>query len=68
MTDAKVFDLFVNLDLVQLFDATSSLDLTEAQRDQIRGKLPPAAMSCDCPSCSHDELDDLVDGLDEEAF
>lgn len=58
----------VNLDLVQLFDATSSLDLTEAQRDQIRGKLPPAAMSCDCPSCSHDELDDLVDGLDEEAF
>ncbi len=58
----------VNLDLVQLFDATSRLDLTEAQRDQIRSKLPPTAMSRDCPSCSHDELDDLVDGLDEEEF
>ena len=58
----------VNLDLVQLFDATSSLDLTAAEREQIRSKLPPTAASCDCPTCSHDDLDDLVDGLDEEAF
>lgn len=58
----------VNLDLVQLFDASGPMNLTDAQRNQIRGKLPPAAMSSDCPSCSHDDLDDLVDGLDEEAF
>ncbi len=58
----------VNLDLVQLFDASEPMDQAEAERARFLGEPGPVSSPPAPQDVSHDELDDLVDGLDDAAF
>lgn len=55
----------LNVDLVQLFDAANRNDLAAAERARFLSEHSPFSSP---PPSPHDDLDDLVDGLDDAAL